>query len=97
MEAAGGLHGERARLSSETLRSFRRAGAGLDPAQKERLRELNAEISALSTRYSTALLAGMNDAAVHFEEAADLEGLSEAEIASAARRQPSQGTTAATS
>ncbi|GAA1358647.1 M3 family metallopeptidase [Arthrobacter rhombi] len=83
--SAGGLDGERARLSEETLKAFRRAGAGLGTQDKARLRELNSEISALSTRYSTALLAGMNDAAVHFVDAADLAGLSEAEIASAAR------------
>ncbi|MGO1518120.1 MAG: M3 family metallopeptidase [Arthrobacter sp.] len=85
VEAAGGLDGERQRLSSETLRRFSQAGAGLDEAGKERLRALNAEISALSTRYGTRLLAGMNDAAVLFDSAEALEGLSDAEIASAAR------------
>lgn len=85
VDSAGGLEGEQERLSGETLRAFRRAGAGLDAAGKARLRGLNAEISALSTRYSTALLAGMNDAAVLFGDAAELDGLSEAEIASAAR------------
>ncbi|WP_372699165.1 M3 family metallopeptidase [Arthrobacter sp. JSM 101049] len=85
VDAAGGLEGEAARLSAETLRAFRHAGAGLDEAGKTRLRELNGEISALSTRYSAALLATMNDSAVLFDSPADLAGLSEAEIASAAR------------
>lgn len=85
VDAAGGLEGEAARLSSETLRTFRRAGAGLDATGKARLRELNGEISALSTRYSAALLATMNDAAVLFDSPAELDGLSAAEIASAAR------------
>ncbi|MGP5228943.1 M3 family metallopeptidase [Arthrobacter rhombi] len=91
VEASGGLNGEQQRLSSETLRTFSQAGAGLDDAGKERLRALNAEISALSTRYGTLLLDGMNDAAVLFESAQELEGLSEAEIASASRAATAAG------
>ncbi|WP_309079695.1 M3 family metallopeptidase [Zhihengliuella sp.] len=79
-----GLEPEAARLREETLRRFRQAGADVDPGTQERLRELNAELSELSTEFSRRQLAGQNAAAVHFEDVMDLQGLSEAEISSAA-------------
>ena len=81
---AAGLEGEDARLVSETLRTFRAAGAELDADKKATLRELNGRITDLSSEYSRKLLGAMNDAAVHFEDAAELAGLSEGELASAA-------------
>ncbi|MGL3804562.1 M3 family metallopeptidase [Paeniglutamicibacter sp. R2-26] len=81
---ASGLRGEDARLVSETLRTFRAAGAELDEQRKATLRELNGRITDLSSEYSRKLLGAMNEAAVHFANAADLAGLSEGELASAA-------------
>lgn len=81
---ASGLEGEDARLVSETLRTFRAAGAELDADKKATLRELNEQITNLSSEYSRKLLGAMNDAAVHFAQARDLAGLSEGELASAA-------------
>ncbi|MEE1621096.1 M3 family metallopeptidase [Zafaria sp. J156] len=83
-EDLSGVDGERDRLAAETLRAFREAGAALGEADKDRLRALNAELSALSTRYSELLLDGMNSAAVHFEDAGELEGLDDAQLESAA-------------
>ncbi|MFL4475192.1 M3 family metallopeptidase [Paeniglutamicibacter sp. MACA_103] len=80
---AAGLAGEDARLVAETLRTFRAAGAELDEASKARLRALNSEITDLSSEYSRRLLGAMNEAAVHFADAAELEGLSDGELASA--------------
>lgn len=79
-----GLDGEDARLASETLRVFRQAGAGLGEADKERLRRINARLSELGTAYSRRLLAGMNEAAVHFGSAEELDGLGEDALAAAA-------------
>jgi peptidyl-dipeptidase Dcp len=81
---AAGLDGEQARLAAETLRRFRQAGAGLGEPDKDALRALNARISELSTDFSRRLLAEMNDSAVHFATAAELAGLGESELASAA-------------
>ncbi|MFF5790923.1 M3 family metallopeptidase [Paeniglutamicibacter sp. NPDC012692] len=81
---ASGLQGEDARLVSETLRTFRAAGAELDADKKATLRELNGRITDLSSEYSRKLLGAMNDAAVHFGDAGELAGLSEGELASAA-------------
>lgn len=78
------LSGEDARLVSETLRRFRAAGAELDPANKAELRALNSQITDLSSEYSAKLLGAMNEAAVHFTDAAELDGLSANELASAA-------------
>lgn len=81
---AAELEGEDARLVSETLRTFRAAGAELNENDKSTLRELNSKITDLSTEYSRKLLGAMNEAAVFFENAEDLAGLSAGEIASAA-------------
>lgn len=62
---------------------FTLAGAGLDEAGKERLRDLNAELSTLATKFEKHLLADTNDLAVHVADAAGLAGLTEAEISAA--------------
>ena len=81
---AAELAGEDARLVSETLRTFRAAGAELSENDKSTLRELNSKITDLSTEYSRKLLGAMNEAAVLFENAEELAGLSAGELASAA-------------
>ncbi|NIZ91152.1 M3 family metallopeptidase [Kineococcus rubinsiae] len=74
---------EARRLLERYHRDAVRAGALLGPAEQERLRALNAELSALTTAFDDALLADTNDLAVRFTDAAELEGLSEAEVARA--------------
>lgn len=78
------LTGEDARLVSETLRTFRAAGAELSEEEKASLRELNGRITDLSSEYSRKLLGAMNEAAPHFETAEELAGLTEGELAAAA-------------
>jgi len=79
------LEGEDARLVAETLRRFRQAGADISASEQERLRDINARLSELSTEYSRRQLAGQNAAAVLFEHQEELEGLTAGEI-NAARR-----------
>ncbi|MGA0566193.1 M3 family metallopeptidase [Rathayibacter sp. KR2-224] len=62
---------------------FTLAGAGLEDAEKERLKQLNAELSTLSTRFEKNLLADTNDLAVLIEDASQLDGLTSAEISAA--------------
>jgi peptidyl-dipeptidase Dcp len=79
-----GLDAESARLAQEYRRRFIRAGAGLDDGAHRRLRELNAELSALGTEYQQRLLKDTNASAVVVESTAELDGLSGEDIASAA-------------
>ncbi|WP_146361819.1 M3 family metallopeptidase [Arthrobacter yangruifuii] len=79
-----GLDDEQARLVSEYQRRFIRAGAQLDDAGQARMRELNARLSELSTEFSQRLLKDTNDSALVLDDAADLAGLSDDDVASAA-------------
>lgn len=78
-----GLDGESARLVSEYLKAFTRSGAQLDQAAQARLRELNTELSTLDTAYSHNVLKDTNDSALWVADAADLDGLSDEDLASA--------------
>ena len=79
-----GLDDESRYLVERYYEEFTLAGAGLDDDDKKSLRELNAELSTLQTRFEKSLLADTNDLAVHVTDAADLDGLSPAEISAAA-------------
>jgi len=63
---------------------FTLAGAGLGDRDKDRLRELNKRLAALTTRFEKNLLADTNDLAVVVDDVAELVGLGEAEISAAA-------------
>ena len=78
------LNPRQLRLLEEYHRDFVRAGARLDEEQKERLREINGELARLGTEFSQNVLKEVNDSAVVVETAAELEGLSEGQIQSAA-------------
>ncbi|NAZ81165.1 M3 family peptidase [Kineococcus sp. R8] len=82
-EPPADLDPEALRLLERYHRDAVRAGALLGPAEQDRLKELNAELSALTTAFDDALLADTNDLAVHVADADDLEGLSPAEVARA--------------
>lgn len=87
------LHDNRAslKLDPEALRlleryytTFVRAGARLSDADKMKLRQLNEQLSTLTTQFSQTVLKGVNAAAVTFDNASDLEGLSPEQIGTAA-------------
>lgn len=63
---------------------FTLAGAGLNDTDKERLRALNSTLSTLTTHFEQNLLADTNDLAVVIDDVAELDGLSDGEIAAAA-------------
>ncbi|MBW0119067.1 M3 family metallopeptidase [Pseudonocardia abyssalis] len=81
-----GLDGESLRLLERRHRDAVRAGARLGPDEQRRLRELNAELSALSTEFGARLLAGANAAAVAIDDPARLDGLSADTVAAVAAR-----------
>jgi peptidyl-dipeptidase Dcp len=60
---------------------FTRAGAGLGDDDKQRLRELNAELSTLTTRFEKNLLSDTKELAVVVDDVAELDGLDEGTIA----------------
>jgi len=79
-----GLTDDQKFLVTSTYRRFVHSGAELPPDKKKQLSALNEKIAKLSNEYRTKLLAAGNEAAVLVESKDQLDGLSEADIASAA-------------
>jgi peptidyl-dipeptidase Dcp len=70
---------------------FVRAGAQLSDAEQQRLRELNQELSSLTTLFGNKLLADTNELAVEVTDEAQLAGLSADAVASAAEAGRTRG------
>ncbi len=79
-----GLDAESKRLLERYQRAFVRAGAELSAADQAKLKELNKEQSTLSTSFRDKLLAGTKAGALIADDAAELAGLSKADLAAAA-------------
>jgi peptidyl-dipeptidase Dcp len=79
-----GLDPEQLRLVERYHLDFVLSGAALDEAGRDRLRELNLRLAELSTTFDQNLQLATDAAAVVVDDAAELAGLSEAEIAAAA-------------
>ncbi|GAA0417238.1 M3 family metallopeptidase [Leifsonia naganoensis] len=86
-----GLDAESRYLVERYHTEFTLAGAGLDDADKERLREYNQRLSTLTTRFEKNLLADTNDLAVVLDSADELDGLGEGEISAAAEAARERG------
>ena len=82
---------EQERLLERYRSDFVRAGASLSETDQDRLRQLNEDLSSLSTDFSTRLLAETNSLAVHVEDPGQLAGLTEDSIASAQEAARSRG------
>src|SRR3954462_5245945 len=78
------LDDEQLRLVERYHLDFVLSGAQLDEAGRARLTELNQELSELSTTFGQNLQMATEAAAVRVDDAAELDGLSEEEIAAAA-------------
>lgn len=72
-------------------RDFIRAGARLSEADQRRLRKLNQEEARLSTAFQNELLAATKAGALVIEEKAELEGVSEDDIAAASQAAKERG------
>ena len=79
-----GLNNEDAWLLERYYKDLIHAGAHLSDAQRDRLKELNEELSKLETQFGKNVLADTNELAVLVDRIEELAGLSENEIASAA-------------
>jgi peptidyl-dipeptidase Dcp len=86
-----GLDAESVRLIERYHTDFVRAGAQLSDPDKDRLREINSELSALSTSFKQNLQADTNESALVIEDVSELDGLSDNSIAAAAEAARSRG------
>ncbi|RIJ52178.1 M3 family peptidase [Clavibacter lycopersici] len=86
-----GLDAESVYLVERYLAEFTIAGAGLDDAAKEQLRDLNRRLSVLTTRFESNLLEDTNDLAVVVDDPAELDGLGHGAIAAAAQAAADRG------
>ncbi|HST43945.1 MAG TPA: M3 family metallopeptidase [Luteimonas sp.] len=79
-----GLDAQGTRLVERYYSDFVRSGANLSEKDKARLKEINAEAAKLGTQFSQNVLAEVNDSAVVVDDVAQLDGLSDEQIAAAA-------------
>jgi peptidyl-dipeptidase Dcp len=86
-----GLTEEQVRLVERYQTDFVRAGAALAPDDRDRLRGLNEEITELTTEFGLRLLAERNDLAIHVSTRAELDGLADDAVESAAQVARDQG------
>ena len=76
---------------SEKLRLFRRSGIELSEPDQARLKQINEQIAACETRYSSLVVKGRGAAGVHVTDVAGLAGLGDAQIARAAQAAQDRG------
>jgi len=89
----GGMSPEQKALIERYNRDFVRAGAQLSEADKVRMRSINQELSKLSTDFSNKLLAGTKVGALVVDNVSQLDGLTPAEINTAAEAAKQRGLT----
>ncbi|WP_108251000.1 M3 family metallopeptidase [Planctomonas deserti] len=89
--AEAGLDAESVYLVERIFTEFTLAGAGLEDADKEKLRDYNQRLSTLTTRFEKNLLADTNDLALVFDSAEELDGLSDGELSAAAEAAKERG------
>ncbi|MDT0575149.1 M3 family metallopeptidase [Croceicoccus sp. F390] len=80
-----------AALLQETYDQFVHAGAMLSPADKEALKDINTQVSTLTTQFGQMVTAGTNDATLFVTDAASLAGMSDAQLAAAAKAASDRG------
>ena len=86
-----GLNSEDAWLLERYYKDLIQAGAHLTETQRDRLKELNEELSKLETQFGKNVLADTNDLAILVDSVAELDGLSENQIAAAAAAAKERG------
>ena len=88
---SSGLNTEDAWLLERYYKDLVHSGAHLSESERERLKQLNEELSKLSTQFAKNVLTDTNDLAVLVESIEELDGLSENEIATAAAAAKERG------
>ncbi|MGD0498013.1 MAG: M3 family metallopeptidase [Bryobacteraceae bacterium] len=77
------LAGERRRFLEKTIEEFRRHGADLDPDGKKRLKEMDVELTQLTTKFAENVLDSTNAFEFVTADPADLAGLPPSAVAAA--------------
>ncbi len=85
------LNTEDSWLLERYYRDFTHAGAHLTDAQREELKKLNEELSTLETLFGKNLLNDTNDLGVIVDDVAELDGLTENEIAACSAAAKARG------
>ncbi|ALJ20678.1 M3 family metallopeptidase [Microbacterium sp. No. 7] len=86
-----GLDAESRYLLQRRHDELTHAGAGLDEEAKTRLTGINQQLSQLTTAFEKNLLADTNELAVVFDDAAELDGLTEGELSATAQNAADRG------
>ena len=90
-EEAHGLSGARKRFLAKTIDNFRRHGAELDAPGKERIAEIDVELSKLTIRFSENVLDSTNEFELVIADESKLAGLPESAVAMARDSARSKG------
>ena len=85
------LNEEQAWLVERYFRDFAHAGAELSEESRNRVKQINEELSSLQTQFSKKLLADTNDLALVVEHESELEGLTQNQIAACKAAAESRG------
>ena len=85
------LDTEDSRLLEETYKNMVHAGAELTEAQREQVKAINTQLATLTTEFSQKVREATNDNALIVDSRAQLAGLSDAEIESAAKLATEKG------
>lgn len=86
-----GLNGEQQMLLGKTFRAFRNNGALLNDEEKQKLRDIDRELTGLTLKFGENVLAETNDYELWIEKEADLAGLPESAIEAAAEAAQEKG------
>ncbi len=82
---------ESAKLLEETYKDMVKAGAELTETERERVKEINTELSTLTTEFSQTVRSATNDQPLIVDTEAELAGLSKSQIEAAAAKAKSMG------
>ncbi|MDA1369427.1 MAG: M3 family metallopeptidase [Proteobacteria bacterium] len=85
------LNAESKRLLEQYHIDFIRAGAALNIDQQQRMRQINAQLATLQTRYSQNILSEVNDLAIVVDTREELAGLDASLVAAAAEEAGERG------
>ena len=85
------LTSEQFRLLEQNYKSFVRSGIMLDEAGKERLREINKQLSALTIQFNNNVLAETNNYKLVIDNEANLAGLPQSVVSAAAEAATAAG------
>lgn len=86
-----GLDAQGQRLVERYYTDFVRGGANLSETDKAHLKDINGQLAKLGTQFSQNVLAEVNDSAVVVDDKAQLDGLTDEQIATAADKAKERG------